>query len=32
MSEYKFSIEANKVNKIFNKKGNSINALIDFSN
>ena len=31
MSEYKFSIEANKVNKIFNKKGNSINALIDFS-
>ena len=31
MSEYNFSIEAVNVNKIFNKKGNSINALTDFN-
>jgi len=30
MSEYKFSIEANKVNKIFNKKKIAVNALTNF--
>ena len=31
MSEYNFSIEAIKVNKTYNKKGKSIDALIDFN-
>tara|TARA_B100000965_G_scaffold269906_1_gene228340 strand:- start:17 stop:940 length:924 start_codon:yes stop_codon:yes gene_type:complete len=30
MSEYNFSIEANKVNKTFLKRNNSVEALIDF--
>ncbi len=31
MSDYKYSIEAKNVNKIFFKKSNKINALIDFN-
>ncbi len=31
MSDYKYSIEAKNVNKIFYKKSNKVNALIDFS-
>ena len=31
MSDYKFSIEAKNVNKVFYKKSQKINALIDFS-
>ena len=31
MSDYKFSIEAKNVNKVFYKKNQKINALIDFS-
>ena len=30
MSDYKYSIEANNVNKIFDKKSKKINALVDF--
>ena len=30
MSEYNFSIEANKVNKTFLKRNDSVEALIDF--
>ena len=31
MSDYKYSIEAKKVNKLFYKKSTKINALVDFS-
>ncbi len=31
MSDYKYSIEANKVNKIFHKRTQEVKALIDFS-
>ena len=31
MAEYKYSIEANKVNKLFYKKSSKINALKDFN-
>ena len=31
MSDYKYSIEAKNVNKVFYKKSQQVNALIDFS-